>query len=97
MTTIKTAAAQYVPPTTKNITELKSVSVDLEIVEATYNDKDGKPFTVNEITVNGEKYRVPVTVIASLKAILKVKPDMKTFSVTKTGEGLNTQYTVIPL
>jgi len=32
-----------------------------------------------------------------LKAILEKKPDLKTFSVSKKGQGMNTVYTVIPM
>ena len=35
--------------------------------------------------------------ITSLKAILEKKPDLKDFSVAKTGTNLDTRYTVIPL
>ena len=31
------------------------------------------------------------------KAIREEKPDLKTFKVKKTGEGLKTEYTIIPI
>jgi len=46
--------------------------------------------------VDDEEYRVPTSVLKSLKVILEDKPDLKFFKVKKTGEGLKTEYTVIP-
>lgn len=94
---LKQEAEEYVPPTTKNITELGKVSVDMEVLEKEYSKDDGSTFIVKVITVDGEDYRIPITVIKSLKVILKEKPNLKYFKVAKTGEGLKTVYTVITL
>lgn len=94
---IKQDAEQYEPKSAKNITELPSVSVDLAIQEESGTDKDGKPYTYNYVEVNGERYRIPDSVLGTLQAILKKKPTLKNFSVTKTGEGRLTRYTVIPM
>ena len=51
----------------------------------------------DEIVIDGEDYRVPVSVLKSLKAILEARPEVKNIKVSKTGEGLKTEYTVIPL
>lgn len=97
MPTIKEQAEAYEPKQTKNIADLDKVSVELEIIEQPYTDKKGKTFTINEIEINGEAYRVPDSVLKSLKAILEAKPDLKTFKVVKSGSGLSTEYTVVPL
>jgi hypothetical protein len=47
--------------------------------------------------VNGEEYRVPDSVLKALKDNLEVNPKLGWFKVKKTGEGLKTNYTVIPL
>jgi hypothetical protein len=47
--------------------------------------------------VNGEKYRVPQSVLNNLKAVLEDNPMLKTFKVKKTGEGMDTRYILIPL
>ena len=94
---LKQEAEEYVPPTTKNITELEKVSVDTDVVEKEYSKDDGSTFTVKVITVDGEDYRVPITVIKSLKVILKEKPGLKYFKVARSGEGFKTVYTVITL
>jgi hypothetical protein len=96
-TSIRQKAQAYEPVTTKNISELKEFSSEEEITEVEYHDKTGKPFIVNEINVNGEKYRVPVSVIADIKAIQEENPDVIRFKVKKAGTGLQTKYTTIAL
>lgn len=98
MPSLRESAKNYVPQTTKNIADLKSVDVDLVLFEAKGIDpKTNEEYSFNYIEVNGEKYRVPDTVRRDLKAILDKKPSLKTFAVTKQGEGRNTKYTIIPL
>ena len=96
MASIIQAAKDFVPKQVKNIADLPVVSVDLELRKETGNDSEGKEFSYNYVEINGEKFRVPDKVIGDLKSILEKKPTMKTFSVTKKGTGLATQYTVIP-
>ena len=95
--TIKQSAKEYISKQVKNIAELKSVDVDLVLLEGNGKDNEGKEFSYNFIEVNGEEYRVPDKVLKDLKAILEKKPSLKSFSVTKQGTGLNTTYTTIPL
>jgi hypothetical protein len=97
MATIGEEAKAYEPPQTKNIADLEAVPTSVEVYEKEYQDAEGKPFSMKVITLNHEDYRVPVSVLKSLKAILEAKPDLKAFKVTKSGEGLKTTYTVIPL
>lgn len=100
--TIKEEAQNYEPPTkTKNIADLAKVSTDLTLEDDSFTFTEGdKEKTVKQkvITVEGEKYRVPLSVIGSLKVILEDNPELKYFKVKKTGEGKDsTKYTVIPL
>lgn len=97
MPTIKEEAQAYEPKTIKNITEIEVVRTDLIISDETFKDSDDKPFTVKVTEIDGEKYRIPVSVLKYLKSILEVKPELKTFQVKKSGTGLQTEYTVIPL
>ena len=97
MTSIKEQAESYEPKQTKNISDLDRVSVDVSIREETFTKSDGEEFTINLTEVDGEQYRVPVSVLKSLKAVLSEKPDMKFFKVKKSGDGMNTSYTVIPI
>lgn len=95
-------AKDYVPKSTiKNIAELPSVSVDIEIEDDVFEvTKDGKTKTVNQkvIELNGEKYRVPVSVIKQLKILLEDNANLKKFKVKRNGTTMDdTTYMVIPL
>jgi|AntAceMinimDraft_18_1070375.scaffolds.fasta_scaffold44800_7 hypothetical protein len=94
---IKETANTYEPAMTLNIADLEVVSTDLDIKYDTGVDKTGKEFTYAFITVDEKQYRIPTSVIAGLKDILSEKPDLTKFRVKKSGEGMNTRYTVIPL
>lgn len=97
MGTLKENAEQYEPPETKNITDLEKVNVNIQEEERTYTREDGTEFKINVIVVNDEDFRVPKSVIKQLKEQIKEKPDMTEFKVTKSGTGMKTEYTVIPL
>ena len=92
MATLKESAIGYEPQQTLNIADLDIVSVDCEIKEA--SDVE---FPYEYIEVDGNKYRVPVSVKKALKANLEENPKLSKFRVKKTGEGMNTTYTVIAL
>ena len=93
MTNLKEAAQNYEPQKIKNIADLPSVSLlDLELQE----DNEAE-YPYSYVMVEGERYKVPVSVIASLKDILEESPNLKKFKVKKTGEAMKTKYTVIPL
>lgn len=91
-------ASKYESQTTKNISDLKEVSVDLQLEDREGLDSKGIAFKYKVIVVNGIEYRVPNSVIGNLKAILNKKPTLKKFSVAKQGTTKDdTRYTVIPL
>lgn len=97
MATLKDFATGYQPPQTKNIADLQKVSTDLEIKFAVAKDAEGEEFTYSYVELNGEKYRVPNSVVGQIKDILQAKPDLKEVKVIKSGAGMQTRYTVIPL
>ena len=100
MGTIKSEAQAYKPKATKNIADLPAVTTDLQIEDDSFEvEKDGKTKVVKTkvIVIDGEKYRCPDSVLRDLKSILEEKPDLKTFKVKRSGSGLDTSYTVIPL
>ncbi len=97
MASIKESAENYESPRTKNIAELDKVSTSLEITERTFKEGTTDEFKINVVVVNEEDYRIPATVLSSLKEILAIKPDLEFFRVTKTGSDLQTKYTTIPL
>lgn len=90
-------AAKYEAPKTRNIADLKLVDVSLELEDREGVDENKKPFKYKVIVFEGEEYRVPGSVLGSLKAILEKNPNLKKFSVSKQGTGMNTRYTVIPM
>lgn len=100
MTKLKEEAQAYTPGAFHNIAELDKVPVDIETEkeEITIDTDDGPKDVENIVTViDGEKYRIPKSVLKQLKEYFEEKPDMKHFKVKKSGQGLNTDYTVIPL
>lgn len=98
MTSLKEAAEEFESTSIKNISELKEVSVDIDVQEETKTNAAGESYIQKFIVVGKEKYRVPVTVISSLKEIMERKPNMKSFCVSRVGTTKeDTKYTVIPL
>jgi hypothetical protein len=97
MKTIKDEAKAYEPKqVTKNISELQSVSTDLVLEDDSF-EYEGKEVKQKVVVVNGERYRMPVSVLRDLKVILDDNPNLKAFKVKKTGQQMETRYTVIPL
>jgi len=100
MATLKEEAQAYESKQTKNIADLEVVSVDLQTEDDEFEvTEDGKTKTVKQkvTIVDGERYRVPASVLKQLKVLLEDSPTLKKFKVKKTGAGLSTDYTVIPL
>ena len=104
MTKINEFAKGYeTPSATKNVADLSEVSTDLELEDDTFEftDKTTKQTkTVNQkvIKLNGETYRVPVSVLQQLKVILEDNPLLKRFKVKRSGSTKDdTRYQVIPL
>jgi len=97
MASLKDEAQAYAPTQTKNIAELDKVSITSEMKNAEGIDNSGKPFNYKYIEVGSEKYRVPGLVIGMIKDLLEANPNLSLFKVKRTGEGIHTRYTVIPL
>ena len=101
MVKIADFAKTYESKTIKNIAELPEVPTDIEIEDDSFDfEKDGKTKTVKQkvIEVNGEKYRVPISVIQQLKVLVDDNPKLARFKVKKSGTTKeDTKYQVIPL
>ena len=98
MTSIKEVAQAYTPQHTMNISELPEVNIEtMQLEDRQGIDAKGDSFDYKVTIVNEIEYRVPGSVIGAIKGILDKKPTLKRISVSKTGDGLNTRYTVIPL
>ena len=90
----------FIPQTTKNISELDVI--DYKNVEIFHDGKgmneDGAEYTYSYLLVNKERYRVTSGVIKQLKDMLEANPNLSKFRVKKSGEGkLGTKYQVIPI
>ena len=96
MATLKDEAQAYVPQQTLNIADLEKVPVSIDLKDAEGTDNTGKVFKYKYFEHEGQKYRVPGSVIGDLKGILQKQPNVTHVSVTKTGTGMNTRYQVIP-
>tara|TARA_Y100000310_G_scaffold159030_1_gene158457 strand:- start:4715 stop:5008 length:294 start_codon:yes stop_codon:yes gene_type:complete len=94
---IKEFATAYEPQKMKLISDLDSVEATIEFQTEVRENREKEKYTINFIVVEGEEYRVPISVIEQLKVILSANPDLKTFKVSKIGEGLNSRYTAIPI
>lgn len=104
MPKINQYAKDYVPTaTTKNIADLQEVSTDVEILDDEFELTDKvthqlKTVKQKVININGESFRVPVSVIQQLKVILEDNPNLKRFKVKRSGSTKDdTRYQVIPL
>lgn len=100
MANIKEEAQAYEPKQTRNVAELPHITTDMDLKDGQGTTKDGdqtKVFNYKYIEYEGEEYRVPGVVIGQIKAQLEANPNLKKFKVKKSGTGLGTSYTVIPL
>jgi len=98
MASLKEFAKDFVPKQTKNIADLPEVSVDVQVYhDGKGTDKEGMDFNYSYIKVGNEEFRVAGAVIGQLKDQLEANPIMKRFKVKKTGEGLKTRYTLVPI
>ena len=97
---LKEEAQAYEPKQTKNISELDRVPVNMNVEDDEFSFvENGTEKTVHQkvIVVDGEKYKVPLSILASLKEYLAENPNLKYFKARKSGEGLKTKYTLIAL
>lgn len=98
MTSVIEAAKVYEPKSSKTVADLPQFDVTQDMFDETRANDDGTKSTYKVIVVNGEKYRVPYTVLADIKEIYKIKSDLKYVKVTKSGSGkTGTKYTTIPM
>ena len=100
---IKDLALQHKERTFKKIEEYQRIHVDNQITRRICITSEGKEFEIkemqlfNEDTGTKEGVRIPNSVIAGLKILLQDNPNLEYFRVVRTGEGLNTKYTVLPV
>ena len=94
---LKDTAIAYEGKSTGNIADLPKVSTELVVEDREGLNEENKKFSYKVVVIEGQDYRVPASVLKNLKAILEENPNLKNFKVKKTGTGMGTEYTVIPL
>ena len=92
MATIKEKAQAYEPKQIKTVADLEIFDLSLEVKE----DKDAE-FPYKYVMKDGERYKVPLTVLKSIKAFTEEKPLLKFVKVKKSGEGKKTEYVTMPV
>lgn len=104
MTKLTDFAKDFEPASkTKNIADLKEVSTDVDLIDDEFEVIDKKtnlPKKVKQkvVVIDGEKYRVPSSVIGQLKVILEDNPKILKFKVKRSGTTMDdTRYQVIPI
>ena len=97
MANLKQSAMDYVPNTTLNIADLDVVTIDLDVKVKKGIREDGEEYEFDYVEIDGKQYRVPKTVLTELKTHLEQNPNMTKFKVNKTGVGMKTRYSVIPI
>ena len=98
--TILGAAQAYESRTFKQIQDFDHIPIDLEVTDKIAKTKEGKEFSFKEVRLYDEKtdemvnVRIPNSVLAQLKILYADNEYMTHFKVIKSGEGMNTVYTV---
>ena len=98
--TILGAAQAYESRTFKQIQDFDHIPIDLEVTDKTAKTKEGKEFSFKEANIYNpdtdmvDQVRIPNSVLAQIKILYADNEHMTHFKVIKTGEGLNTVYTV---
>lgn len=98
MANLKETAEGFIPKQTKNIADLDVINITSEVFNDGLGiDNEGKEFRYSYIKKDNEEYRIPNSVLGQLKDMLEENPKLSKFKVKRTGEGLKTRYTLIPI
>lgn len=98
MASLKDTAQAFKPKQTKNIADLDIVDINTEIYhDGKGVDKEGNEFRYSYIKNGEDEYRIPSIVLGMIKDYLEENPKLSKFKVKKTGEGLKSRYTLIPI
>jgi len=79
-------------PQLKSIADLNGVSVDMKI-----ECEKSSQFPYKYLQIDNIRYKIPNSVIKQMKDILELNPKVRAFKVKKTGSGIKTTYTTIPI
>ena len=98
--TILGAAQAYKQRTFKQIQDFDHISIHMEVTDQTAKTKEGKEFSFKEAHIYNpdtdeiDRVRIPNSVLAQIKILKEDNEYMEHFKVIKSGEGMNTVYTV---
>ena len=71
------------------------INLDQTDIEAIDVEFDGKTKTRYKLKTKDKEYMVGVQVVRGMQEVKTKKPDCKRVRITKTGEKMNTKYTVV--
>ena len=98
MATLGETAEAHEPHTkVQNIADLEFVQLDAPVTKVSGTNKDGDEFEYSVIEVDGQKFRVPSSVLEQIKTLKTAKPELNKVKVVKSGTGMSTVYQTIPL
>lgn len=78
----------------KELYDLSSIPIDIEIKPATFKGEDNKEIPYNYIEIDGYKYTIKANLIKQLSDCIKQNAEMKSFKVVRTSKG---ELIVVPL
>lgn len=90
--TLGEAADNYEPMKLLTVADLEFITTDMPIAENAEAD-----YPYKYVIVDKKEYKIPNIVIATIKDMREMSPDLTKFKVKKSGEGKKTKYTVIPI
>lgn len=94
MTSIGQAADEVISAKVKNVADLQKVDINEEIYKEKKQNSKGQDYVIYFIKRNEESYRIPYTVLETLKGLRK-QMTVNSFRVLKTGTTKDdTKYTV---
>lgn len=73
------------------------ITIDETEVEALDVEFEGKTKTRYKLKNKEHEYIVGIQVMRGIEEAIKKKPESKRVRITKTGEKMNTKYTVVPV
>lgn len=85
MTTLRDASLNYSPK--KELHQLQSVPVDIEIIEDTFKNEAGADVKYKYVEINGYRYTINKKSLAALKNIVAARPSVKNVKFEKAEDG----------
>jgi len=98
MQTILDRAKESPQRKTLSIADMERFDVNMEIQSFSGKNQKGEVFQYDFVEdKDGNKYRIPVSVLTQLHVYLKENPEHQQFTVLKQGAGMETKYMLIPV